>query len=34
MSYIITHKGKNGFSFIRDSAVIEAKYGLVLPKIK
>jgi hypothetical protein len=26
--------GKNGFSFTRDNGVIEAKYGLVLPKIK
>lgn len=23
--------GKNGFSFIRDNGVIEAKHGLVLP---
>lgn len=26
--------GKNGFSFTRDNGVIEAKHGLVLPKIK
>ena len=26
--------GKNGFSFIRDNGVIEAKHGLVIPKIK
>ena len=26
--------GKNGFSFTRDNGVIEAKYGLILPKIK
>ena len=26
--------GKNGFSFTRDNGIIEAKYGLVLPKIK
>jgi len=26
--------GKNGFSFTRDNGIIEAKHGLVLPKIK
>jgi hypothetical protein len=26
--------GKNGFNFTRDNGVIEAKHGLVLPKIK
>ena len=26
--------GKNGFSFTRDNGIIEAKYGLMLPKIK
>lgn len=26
--------GKNGFSFTRDNGIIEAKYGLILPKIK
>lgn len=26
--------GKNGFSFTKDNGVIEAKYGLILPKIK
>ena len=26
--------GKNGFSFTKDNSVIEAKHGLVLPKIK
>ena len=26
--------GKNGFSFTRDNGVIEAKHGLILPKIK
>ena len=26
--------GKDGFSFTRDNGVIEAKHGLVLPKIK